>query len=243
MSKKLSIVISVYNESVYITRCLENVSQAKISNWEKEIIVINDGSTDNTLDLVEKFNRENTKINIISSPINQGKGRSIKKGIREATGEIVIIQDADLEYDPSDYIMILSEFENKNTNVVYGSRILGAKIYHNYNVNTFFLIGGIILTKTINMMFGTKLTDQATCYKSWRNTLSENLIKYCLSNGFEFEVEMTAFFSQKNKIKEVPIHYYPRTVGHGKKIRLIDFIKSILMAFRWKFIRGNDFTS
>lgn len=242
MLNKLSIIIPVYNESVYIIRCLENVSQAKIANWVKEIIVINDGSTDNTLDLLEEFNREHTKIKIITSQINQGKGAALKKGISEAVGEVVIIQDADLEYDPSDYTAILSEFENKETNVVYGSRILGAKIYHNYSASLFFLLGGIMLSKTINMMFGVKLTDQPTCYKSWRNTFSKNLLKYCQSHGFEFEVEMTAFFSRITKIKEVPIHYYPRTVSHGKKIRVIDFIKSVLMVFRCKFIKRNIFS-
>lgn len=237
MLKKLSIIIPVYNESVYIIRCLENISQTKISNWEKEIIIINDGSTDNSLDLIKSFGQKHSKIKIISSSTNEGKGAAIKKGFQKATGEIVIIHDADLEYDPSDYLAILSEFKNKETNVVYGSRILGAKIYHNYNANILFLLGGLILTKITNSLFNTELTDQATCYKSWRNTLSENLMKNCQSNGFEFEVEMTAFFSQKNKIKEVPIHYYPRTVGQGKKIGLIDFIKSILMAFQCKFVR------
>lgn len=237
MSKKLSIVIPIYDESAYIIRCLENVTQVNLPNFEKEIIVMNDGSTDDTLDLIEKFNQKNTKIKIISLEINQGKGEALKKGIQAATGEFVIIQDGDLEYDPSDYLAILSEFGNKETNVVYGSRILGAKIYHNYSANIFFLTGGILLTKTINCIFGTKLTDQPTGYKSWRNTLSKNLLKYCQSSGFEFEVEMTAFFSRINKIKEVPIHYYPRTVSHGKKIRFIDFVKSILMVFRCKFIK------
>lgn len=242
MSKKASIVIPIYNESAYIIRCLENVTQVNLPNFEKEIIVINDGSTDDTLHLIEKFNQENTKIRIISFQTNQGKGKALKKGIQAATGEFVIIQDSDLEYDPSDYLAILSEFGNKEINVVYGSRILGAKIYHNYSANIFFLMGGILLTKIVNLIFGTKLTDQPTCYKSWRNILSKNLLKYCRSNGFEFEVEMTAFFSQKNKIKEVPIHYYPRSVSHGKKIRLIDFIKSILMVFRCKFIKQNTST-
>lgn len=242
MSKKLSIVIPVYNESAYIIRCLKNVIQVNLHNFEKEIIVINDGSTDDTLNLIEKFNQENTKIKIITLPISQGKGEALKKGIQAATGEFVIVQDGDLEYDPSDYLAILSKFENKATNVVYGSRILGAKIYHNYSANIFFLIGGLLLTKTVNIIFGTKLTDQPTGYKSWRNILSKNLLKYCQSNGFEYEVEMTVFFSQKNKIKEVPIHYYPRSVSHGKKIRLIDFIKSILMVFRCRFIKLNTFS-
>ncbi len=242
MLKKVSIVIPIYNESAYITRCLENVIHVNLPNFEKEIIVVNDGSTDDTLHLIKKFNNENTQIKIISFRINQGKGKALRKGIQAATGEFVIIQDSDLEYDPSDYHAILSAFESKEINIVYGSRILGAKIYHNYSANIFFLMGGILLTKTVNMIFGTKLTDQPTCYKSWRNALSKNLLKYCQSNGFEYEIEMTAFFSKTNKIKEVPIHYYPRTISHGKKIRLIDFIKSILMVFRCKLMKQGTFT-
>lgn len=233
--KKLSIIIPVYNEAVYINRCLENIINVKIPNWEKEIILINDGSTDNTFTLLRKFRQENSNVKIINLIKNLGKGAALRQGIPKATGEILIVQDADLEYDPLDYLMILAEFEKKNTNVVYGSRNLGTKIYHNYSANIFFLWGGILLTKLINILFGTTLTDQPTGYKSWRNFLSTKLIKECQSNGFEFEVEMTVFFAKTNKIHEVPIRYYPRTVSHGKKIGFEDFVKSILMAFRCKF--------
>lgn len=235
MSKKLSIIIPAYNEEVYLTRCLKNITQAKIPGWEKEIIIINDGSTDNTPSLLKKIQKENQRLKIISSTVNHGKGSALKKGIKEADGEILIIQDADLEYDPDDYLPILKQFTHPKTDVVYGSRILGAKIYHHQNANLLFLLGGMTLTKVVNFLFGTKLTDQPTGYKSWRRHLSSRLLDYCKSNGFEFEVEMTAFFSQKNKITEVPIRYYPRTVHHGKKINLNDFLKSVMMAFQCKF--------
>lgn len=237
MKKKLSIIIPVYNESVYIIRSLENVINVPILNYEKEIIVVNDGSTDNTFELLKKFNHIHKKITIISYSKNIGKGGALKKGIEKATGDIVIIQDADLEYDPDDYLLILKEFENKEVNVVYGSRILGAKLYHNFNASFIFYLGGITLTKWINLLLGTKITDQPTCYKSWRSSLSRDLLLYCKSNGFEFEVEMTAFFSKKNTIVEVPIHYYPRTVEHGKKIGLNDGISSLLMILRCKLRR------
>jgi glycosyltransferase involved in cell wall biosynthesis len=214
---------------------LENVTQEKITGWDKEIIVVNDGSTDDTGRYLEEFGKEYKNINIITSVTNKGKGSALKKGIKEAKGDVVIIQDADLEYDPHDYIAILKEYENPKVEVVYGSRIKGAKMYHNYNANFFFYLGGVLLTKTINILFGTNLTDQATCYKSWRSSLSPKLIKDCHSDGFEFEVEMTAYFSKEADIKEVPIHYYPRTVSHGKKITLSDFLTSIFMVLRRRF--------
>jgi glycosyltransferase involved in cell wall biosynthesis len=233
---KLSIIIPVYNESTYISRCLENVLEEKLPNFEKEIIIVDDGSTDNTLETLSKFQNDKS-IKIIPSPVNKGKGNALKQGIQNATGDFVIIQDADLEYDPNDYLKILEEFKKEQTSVVYGSRILGAKIYHNYSANVFFLMGGILLTKIVNLLFKTQLTDQPTCYKSWKNNLSRGLLEYCKSDGFEFEVEMTAFFSSAATIKEVPIHYYPRTISHGKKIRLKDFFKSLFVAFHCRFFR------
>lgn len=234
--KKLSIIIPAYNESTYIHRCLQNVVNVKIKGWEKEIILVNDGSTDNTIQIVNDFSKNIFKLKIIDSKINQGKGASLQKGINKATGDIIIVQDADLEYDPDDYLSILNSFNNPHIDVVYGSRVKGKKQFNNYNANLFFLIGGLTLTRIVNLMFKTKLTDQATCYKSWRGKLSEDLLKNCKSKGFEFEIEMTYFFS-KCEIREVPIHYYPRTIDHGKKIRAGDFVKALMMIFDCAFRR------
>jgi len=237
MTKKLSIIIPVFNESKYILQSLNNVTKLQIPNYIKEITVVDDGSTDNSFELIKKFSDENKNINLITLSKNSGKGAALKKTIGQTTGEIVIIQDADLEYDPQDILQILNKYESKNCNVVYGSRILGSQIFNNKNAGTFFFLGGVSLTKLMNLLFGTKLTDQPTCYKSWRNFLSKDLTKYCRSNGFEFEVEMTAFFSKSNNIEEVPIHYHPRSVENGKKITLKDFIVSVFTAFRCKFFK------
>ncbi len=232
MSEKiLSIIIPAYNESTYIVRCLQNVIQTNLPGWKKEIIIIDDGSTDDTLSIVKQFSKETHKLTVLENVTNQGKGASVRNGIKASSGDIVIIQDADLEYDPSDYSSIINSFTDSSVMVVYGSRVEGAKIYHNYDANVFFLWGGLLLTKIVNMAFGTKITDQATCYKAWRGSLSKDLIEYCRSSGFEFEIEMTAFFAKKRMIYEVPIHYYPRSVAHGKKIRASDFFKSIYMIF------------
>ncbi len=235
MPKTLSVIIPVYNEAAYVVRSLENVVQTCIPGWKMEIVAVNDGSTDNTLALLQDFSRQRVPLKIINSSQNMGKGSALKTGIRKATGEILIIQDADLEYDPSDYPAILGAFENKEVNVVYGSRVLGAKAYHNYSANWLFYLGGITLTKITNLLLKTTLTDQPTCYKAWRNSLSAGLLKYCRGNGFEFEVEATAYFAKHPRIAEVPIHYYPRSIGHGKKIRLPDFLKSVVTLFRCAF--------
>ena len=234
MINRLTIIIPAYNESAYITRCLENVINAKTPNIEKEIIVVNDGSKDNTLDILELFQKSHF-INVISHERNMGKGACIKTALCQSTGEIVIVQDADLEYDPNDYVAILDMFNDSNVDVVYGSRITGAKIYHNYSANAVFYLGGITLTKITNVFFKTKLTDQPTGYKSWRRELSQGIIENCHADGFEFEIELTAYFSNKTEIQEVPIHYYPRTVSHGKKINALDFFRSVATIIRcWR---------
>jgi glycosyltransferase involved in cell wall biosynthesis len=229
----LSIIIPYYNESAYIKRCLENVIHADTSPWKKEIIVIDDGSTDETIQVVKELQKEHDEILLIKNEKNIGKGASVKNGIKNANGEILIIQDADLEYDPSDYQKILEKYQNEKINVVYGSRILGAKIYNNYSANLIFYLGGITLTALVNFFLKTKITDQPTGYKSWRTEFSSEILKFCKSNQFAFEIELTGYFAKKGeKIVEVPIHYYPRTVSHGKKIGLKDFLASILMLSR-----------
>ena len=239
MKNVLSIIIPVFNEEVYIQRCLQNIIEKNIGSWEKEIIIVNDGSTDNTLRSINQLKSEKINLKIFSLDSNQGKGAAIKKGIAESTGGILLIQDADLEYDPADYTVILEKYKDPKVEVVYGSRILGAKIYHNYSANVIFLWGGLLLTRIVNWLFTLKLTDQPTGYKSWRKRFNKELIINCKSNGFEYEIEMTALFSKKSKIHEVPIRYYPRTVSHGKKIRLTDFIKSLITAIRCRFFQSH----
>lgn len=234
---KLSILVAAYNEDAFVERCLENVVNEQLNNWEKEIIVINDGSTDNTQNIIENFKKNIHSIKIISLSKNTGKGNAIKKAMEIATGNILLIQDADLEYDPSDFKPILKKFENKETQVVYGSRILGEKFYTNRTSSVIFYLGGKLLSAFVNLLFNTKITDQATCYKAWRSNFSKDLIKNCPSNGFEFEIEMTAFFAKnKLKIEEVPIHYYPRTISFGKKINVKDFVKSVFIGFKCYFL-------
>ena len=235
MKKKLSIIIPVYNEEVYIERCLDKVCDVVIPNWQKEIIVIDDGSTDSTTVLLKKYVQKRKEIQVIYSKTNRGKGSALKKGIVASSGDVLIIQDGDMEYDPNDYVKILSLYENEKVEVVYGSRILGNKYFHNNNASYIYLFGGLTLTRIVNLILGVKITDQPTCYKSWRKFLSHDLVRFCKGDGFDFEVEMTAFFSRKTKIAEVPIHYYPRTVNQGKKIKAKDFITSVIATVKSRF--------
>lgn len=229
MQQTVSIIIPAYNESQYILRCLENVFLSEIPGWIKEVIVVNDGSSDNTQELLEESRAKHSNLTIIHFKHNQGKGGALRAGIASATGDVLLVQDADLEYDPIDYQAILAQYENPKVQSVYGSRILGARTYHNYNANFLFYLGGRTLTYLVNHAFGTRLTDQPTGYKSWRRLLSKHIIAYCKENGFAFEIELTRALSLHTNIIEVPIRYYPRSVNHGKKITLSDFIRSLFM--------------
>lgn len=237
MTRTLSIIIPAYNESSFIIRCLESVVAVELDGWKKEIIVIDDGSQDETSSLVTNYQKKHSSVQLIALERNKGKGFALQQGIAQATGDVCIIQDADLEYDPHDYIAILAQYDDQKTQVVYGSRVLGSNLYHSGTAGLVFYLGGRTLTQIVNIAFGATLSDQPTCYKSWRGSLSAELLKYCKSTRFEFEIELTAFFTTQTRIREVPIHYAPRTIEQGKKIGYKDFITSVLTIARCVFTR------
>jgi glycosyltransferase involved in cell wall biosynthesis len=229
----VAILVPCWNEEKTVVKTVHSLLALNYPREKLRVVVIDDGSTDETIQVVKELQKEHDEILLIKNEKNIGKGASVKNGIKNANGEILIIQDADLEYDPSDYQKILEKYQNEKINVVYGSRILGAKIYNNYSANLIFYLGGITLTALVNFFLKTKITDQPTGYKSWRTEFSSEILKFCKSNQFAFEIELTGYFAKKGeKIVEVPIHYYPRTVSHGKKIGLKDFLASILMLSR-----------
>lgn len=228
----LSILIPAYNEENTILQLLQKVVAVKLAdNIEKQIIVINDGSTDNTLSIIEDFAKNNNNITILNNSKNSGKGASITSGIKHATGDFVIIQDADLEYDPEEYNILLKPVLDNRADVVYGSRFVGGKPHR----VLFFWhsIGNKFLTFLSNMFTDLNLTDMETCYKLFRTRLIKQIeIK---EKRFGVEPEITAKISKiKNiRIYEVGISYYGRTFSEGKKINFKDGFKAIWCIFKY----------
>lgn len=213
---KLSIIIPVFNEQDTLEKVLEQVIKAPVLDYAKEIIVVNDGSTDNSSDILGKKD-----LIVLNHKENLGKGAAIRTGLEKATGDLILIQDADLEYSPDDYVILLKAFDG---GAVYGSRNLNPDKKGYFA----FILGVKVLTGLINLIFKTKLTDVYTCYKLFKPISLE-------SNGFEIEAEITVKLLKKGiKIKEVPIKYNPRSFKQGKKIRFKDGIKGLFAILKYK---------
>lgn len=228
---KLSIIIPVFNEEKTISEILKRVEAVNLDNWEKEIIVVNDGSTDETEKIIEKL-LNNKFIVYFKHDKNQGKGAAIKTGLEKATGDFVLIQDADLEYDPNDYQKLLKLIEEGSV-VVYGSRNLDKNTQRGY---FFYFLGGKLITTFCNLLFGSKLTDINTGYKLFKTEIIKSL--NLQSKGFEFCEEVTAkILKRKIPIKEIAISYHPRTFKEGKKIKFKDGLIAILTLLKYRFLK------
>lgn len=225
-SKKLSIVIPCYNEENHITALVEKVLQSPIK--DKEIIVVDDCSTDNTRAVLED------KIKPLVSKIiyhekNGGKGAALRTGFKAATGDVVIIQDADLEYDPMEYPKVVNPIFEGKARVVYGSRFLNQK-RKGYLANR---LANFVLTKFSNFFTHQKLTDMETCYKAFKRDIIQSIDIH--ENRFGFEPEITAKISKKRiRIHEVPISYCPRTNEDGKKIGIKDGVRALYVIWRYR---------
>ena len=224
---KLSIVIPVYNEIATLSKILERVERAPVLGLEKEIVLIDDGSTDGTRELLKGM--EN-KYRVFYHKKNQGKGGALKTGFKEATGDIILIQDADLEYYPEEYPQLLSPILEGQADIVYGSRNLTP----NPRFHKSYYWGGKLISGLTNLFYGVYLTDVCTCYKVFKAEIIKKMEMN--SDGFDLEAEITAkILKKKYKITEVPISYNPRSIKQGKKIKPKDGLIAVWRLFYYRF--------
>ena len=229
----LSIIIPAYNEGANLAAVLRKVLQVELPHGiGKEIIVVNDGSTDDTAAYAEAFVGSDAaaSVKLLNHSVNMGKGMAIRTALPAVSGDYVVIQDADEELDPNDYVVMLNKMIDNNLPVVYGSRFLvGGR-----QGSRFFYYGNRILTALANILYGQHLTDEATCYKMFTAPLLKSVNLQC--RGFEFCPEVTAKIARRGlKIQEVPISYFPRTREQGKKVRLTDGLIAAWWLIKYRF--------
>jgi len=225
---KVSIIIPVYNEFFHLSEVLQSVLEARMPpQVEKEVIVVDDGSTDGTTDLLKQWNTSLVKIH--HSVLNFGKGTAIRIGLKHATGDIIVIQDGDQEYDPNEIQLLVKPIMEGRASVVYGSRFLGRMegMYFRY------WLCNKLLVWTVRLLFGAWITDEATAYKAFKREVIQNVSLNC--RRFEFCPEITAkLLRTGHHIHEVPISYTARSVAQGKKIRLADAFTAFWTLVRYR---------
>ena len=231
---KLSIIIPVYNEEQTISEVVERVRAVDIGAIEKEIIVANDGSSDGTrLSIDGSLWISDPRIRIYDNPINVGKGGAVRIGLKYATGDIILIQDADLELDPQEYSGLLAPILDGRSDVVYGSRFLNPTT----RIARRTRLANTALTWLTNILFGGRLTDMETAYKMFRREAIDGIRLRCV--GFDFEPELTAkLLLAGRRILEVPVRYNPRRADEGKKIRWTDGVDAVYALLKCRF--GGD---
>jgi glycosyltransferase involved in cell wall biosynthesis len=230
--KKLSILIPVYNEKPTIMSILEQVVAADTLGLEKELIVVDDFSTDGTRDILRQLDASKYNAKILFHEKNMGKGAALRTGQGAATGDIVLIQDADLEYDPHEYVNLLPPIMQGRADVVYGSRLSGGKITRAFKFRH--LLGNKVLSLLTNILYDSTITDMETCYKVFKADCFKRMT--IRSNRFDFEPEITAkVLKQHLRLYELPIAYYGRDYSEGKKITWKDGVIAIWTLLKFRF--------
>lgn len=229
---KVSILIPVYNEFLTLPQVLQRVTAAPLpEGCEKEIVVVDDGSTDGTTELLAQF-KDSPLVLVHYSIVNFGKGAAIRQGLARASGDIILIQDGDLEYDPQDYVKVLEPLVNGKADVVYGSRFCNG--VHGMKWSNW--VANKILTWTANIAFQAGITDEATAYKAFRAKVLRSIPLKCVR--FEFCPEVTAKVRRLGfHIEEVPISYNPRGIADGKKIRWQDGAEAFWTLVKYRVAR------
>ena len=230
---KLSILIPVYNEAATITQVLKKVWEAPCFSLEKELIIVDDGSTDGTGEILANLDAPSINAKIIVHKINQGKGAALRTAQQHAQGDIILIQDADLEYDPKEYQELLQPILEMRADVVYGSRLSGGKPTRAFKI--IHLFGNRFLSLMTNILYNSTLTDMETCYKVFRASIFKKIT--IRSNRFDFEPEITAkVLKQGVRLYELPISYYGRDYNEGKKITWKDGFSAIFALIKYRFM-------
>jgi glycosyltransferase involved in cell wall biosynthesis len=237
--KKCSVIIPVYNEEKTIDQLLNQVVKVDFAHawYALQIVVVNDGSKDQSKQCISRFINEHPNLDIVYiEHSNWGKWYSIKRGIEKADGDVFVIQDADLEYDPHDLPVLLRYLDHKKCDVIYGSRVLWFQKYGIHYSTFAFLIWGLGISFITSLFCWRLVTDEPTCYKMFRSHLKKTLL-FPKENGFEWEPAITMLLLRDRKIRygEIPIHYAPRKHSQWKKIKFKDGIKALKTLWKYRF--------
>ena len=232
----LSVVIPCYNEEQTLRTSVQRVLDADFGNISKDIVIVDDGSTDQSQAIATEFQtRHPAVVRLLTHTHNQGKGAAVRDGLAVARGDLIVIHDADTEYDPQDFQQMLALFRLPEVDVVFGSR----RFLPNPISGMFYYWGAQLINAFTNVLYGARVTDQFTCYKMFRRTILDQLS--LRSNGFAVDAEFTAKILRLGyRIYEVPITYHPRSLREGKKIRFHDGVSWLAQIIKYRFLGPRD---